>query len=92
MPVKSTLWPDSNGVQAVKESTGMYYVLTARLRDFLHSYRHLGGITERPDRFPKLDSYQWKAGCEIPPFRAEEMIRDLVSRGGWLILGGQYLS
>ncbi|KII92203.1 hypothetical protein PLICRDRAFT_172323 [Plicaturopsis crispa FD-325 SS-3] len=41
------------------------------------------------DRFPKVASYDWSPGqgCDVRPFNREDMVRDLVEQGGWMLLG-----
>lgn len=50
--------------------------------------RHFGGLRERPDRYPKIDSFEWQPGCHTRPWSADQMVKDLVEMGGFLILGG----
>ncbi|EIW83551.1 hypothetical protein CONPUDRAFT_122139 [Coniophora puteana RWD-64-598 SS2] len=53
-------------------------------------YWHLGAdVEEKWDRFPDVDYYDWVPGdgCDIRPMRPRDMVRDMVEKGGWLILG-----
>jgi hypothetical protein len=54
---------------------------------------HLAADTEGQwDRFPAAQSYKWDVGkdegCEgLRELKQEEMVRDLVEQGGWLLVG-----
>lgn len=54
-------------------------------------YWHLASDQEEQwGRFPMVSSWEWQPGsdCNAREFVKEEMVRDLVEQGGWLILGG----
>lgn len=56
-------------------------------------YWHLAVDNEEQwNRFPMVSSWKWMPGsdCNAREFGKEEMVRDLVEQGGWLILGGMY--
>lgn len=54
-------------------------------------YWHLGAGDEHFARFPDVDSWEWVTndGCSVRSFNPADVIRDLVERGGWLLLGGK---
>lgn len=43
------------------------------------------------DRFPKVESWIWspREDCNARQLHPEDMVRDLVEQGGWLLLGGK---
>ena len=46
-------------------------------------------------RFPKVQSYKWEVGSECKGLRAldpGELLKDLVEKGGWYLVGGSFLS
>jgi hypothetical protein len=49
---------------------------------------------EQWDRFPGAQSWEWipGKGCNARPLNKEEMVKDMVEQGGWLLLGGESLS
>lgn len=54
-------------------------------------YWHLAADNEEQwDRFPGVSSWEWVTGddCDTRPLNREELVKDLVERGGWLLLGG----
>ena len=55
---------------------------------------HLGVDHEELwDRFPDAMAYEWIPGekcAGVRPLTGEDLVRDLVERGGWLVLGGMF--
>lgn len=55
-------------------------------------YWHLAADHEDQwDRFPAVASWQWTPpanSCVVRPFDAEQLVRDMVEEGGWLLIGG----
>ncbi|KAI0072068.1 hypothetical protein K474DRAFT_1605797 [Panus rudis PR-1116 ss-1] len=41
------------------------------------------------DRFPAVTAWEWRPSqdCDLRPFRAEEVVTDMVENGGWLLIG-----
>lgn len=54
---------------------------------------HLGSEEDQWPRFPEVAAYEWTppAGCNARQFDREDVIRDMVEKGGWLLLGGKCL-
>lgn len=52
---------------------------------------HLGSEDDQWYRFPEVTAYQWTppASCNARQFDREDVIRDMVEKGGWLLLGGE---
>ncbi|KIK24788.1 hypothetical protein PISMIDRAFT_677882 [Pisolithus microcarpus 441] len=51
---------------------------------------HLG--TDHPEewgRFPSVNSYEWvpSSRCDISPLNGTSIVKDMVQKGGWLLLG-----
>lgn len=55
-------------------------------------YWHLGAEQDQWSRFPDVASYVWTppGECNARPLEKEEMVRDMVEEGGWLLVGGEY--
>jgi hypothetical protein len=53
---------------------------------------HLSADEDQWDRFPEVTAYQWTppASCNVRQFEREAFVRDLVEKGGWLLIGGKY--
>ena len=45
------------------------------------------------NRFPDVASYVWTPPkeCDVLPLERDALVRDLVERGGWLLVGGEFL-
>ncbi|PCH35913.1 hypothetical protein WOLCODRAFT_107936 [Wolfiporia cocos MD-104 SS10] len=43
------------------------------------------------DRFPGVTSWEWMPAedCDLRPFSAAALVKDLVETGGWLLIGGE---
>lgn len=52
---------------------------------------HLAADEDQWDRFPEVAAYQWTppSSCNVRQFEREAFVRDLVEKGGWLLLGGE---
>jgi hypothetical protein len=48
---------------------------------------------EQWDRFPKAQSWEWVPGddCSMSPLESDTLVKYLVERGGWLLVGGAFL-
>ncbi|KAJ7592623.1 hypothetical protein C8J56DRAFT_1161729 [Mycena floridula] len=73
---------DTEQLDEVYAMAGFKNCASNRQRDW-----HLGGPKQRPDRFPKVTSFEWQGGCDIRPWSADKMVKDLVELGGYLLLG-----
>lgn len=53
---------------------------------------HLGAEEDQWGRYPDVASYVWTPPdeCHVRPLEKENMVRDMVEEGGWLLLGGEY--
>lgn len=57
-------------------------------------YWHLAADNEKHwARFPKVTNWKWQPSeeCYIREFNREALVKDLVEKGGWLILGGAFI-
>lgn len=55
-------------------------------------YWHLAADTESLwDRFPGVASWRWQppADCQVREFDSTALVKDLVEKGGWLLIGGE---
>ncbi|KAF8898089.1 hypothetical protein CPB85DRAFT_1377616 [Mucidula mucida] len=53
-------------------------------------YWHMAADNEKQwERFPKVTNWRWQPSseCSLREFSREALVRDLVEKGGWLILG-----
>lgn len=56
-----------------------------------HYRWHIGSEEDQWHRYPDVAAFEWTPpeGCNVRQFRPEEVIRDMVEKGGWLLLGGE---
>ena len=54
---------------------------------------HLAADEDQWDRFPDVASYVWTPPdeCNVRPLDTEALVQDLVEKGGWLLIGGEFL-
>lgn len=52
---------------------------------------HITADEDQWDRFPDVASYEWTppTNCNVRHFERQQVIRDMVEKGGWLLLGGE---
>lgn len=53
---------------------------------------HLAAEDDQLDRFPEVTAYRWTPppSCNVRQFDREAFVQDLVEKGGWLLLGGEF--
>lgn len=53
---------------------------------------HFSGDETQWFRFPEVTSYEWTPSgeCDVRQFNPELVIRDMVEKGGWLLIGGEF--
>lgn len=52
---------------------------------------HIAADDDQWDRFPDVASYVWTPPdeCNVRPLNPEALVKDLVEKGGWLLIGGE---
>lgn len=52
---------------------------------------HIGAEVDQYDRFPDVTSYEWTPPneCNVRPLDREQLVKELVEDGGWLLIGGK---
>lgn len=53
---------------------------------------HLGADEDQWDRFPEVSAHRWTPppSCNVRQFDREAFVQDLVEKGGWLLIGGEW--
>ncbi|KAF9064994.1 hypothetical protein BDP27DRAFT_1384656 [Rhodocollybia butyracea] len=90
---KWTYSPRTNKTALVNSEDALIFAGFEGCASSREFYWHLASDKQGQwDRFPVVDSWKWdleNTGCDLRDLEThkEEMVRDLVEKGGWLILG-----
>lgn len=86
-------YPRTNSMQMLDKSEALQFSGFSGCASSREFYWHLAADREEQwDRFPAAQSYKWEVGkdegCEgLRGLNREEMVKDLVEQGGWLLVG-----